>query len=263
MSQTIESDETEQERISGKLRAVDRVCDILDLIAARGSSSGVPLADIASACGLPKSSAFRYLAALEARRYVERVGDAAEYRLGLAMINFRTGQFDALVEVATPVLEEIRDEFEQTANLGVLSGSQVAYLSIVESRRSVRLAARRDDRDAVHCTALGKAIVAQLPDARVRGLIGDTYERRTYRTLTSWDAFARELERVRTNGYAVDDEENEIGGRCVAVPIPGPLDAAISLSAPVTGLSEKDLDTVAARLKKAAAQIGTHADLLL
>ncbi|HWM33050.1 MAG TPA: IclR family transcriptional regulator [Pseudolysinimonas sp.] len=235
-----------------RIRAVDRVCDILDVVAAQ---EPVSLADIASACGLPKTSAFRYLATLQARRYVDRVGDAAEYRLGLAMLNFQSNHFDTLVDVATPRLHELRDEFGETANLGVLTGTYVSYLAIVESRKSVRLAARPEDKDPVHCTALGKAIISQLPDQRVHGLLGETYERMTYRTLTTWEALQRELERVRANGFAVDDEENELGGRCVAVAIPGPFQAAISLSAPVSGLSEKDLDGVAQRLKAAADKI--------
>lgn len=236
----------------GRIRAVDRVCDILDVIAAR---EPVSLAEIALACELPKTSAFRYLATLEARRYVDRVGETAEYRLGLAMMNFQSNHFDSLIEVATPLLEQIRDEFEETANLGVLTGSYVSYLAIVESRKSVRLAARPEDKDSVHCTALGKAIVSQMSDQKVHELLGDRYERQTYKTLTTWDALQRDLELVRANGFAVDDEENEVGGRCVAVAIPGPFQAAISLSAPVTGLAEKELDDVARKLRAVAEKI--------
>lgn len=251
----------EQGQSDGRIRAVDRVCDILDSIAANSIEKPVSLAEIAEQCGLPKTSAFRYLATLEARQYVERVGDAAEYRLGMAMLNFRSGHFDSLVAVAMPRLETLRDTFGETANLGALSGDQVSYLAIVESRRSVRLAARPEDRDALHCTALGKAIIAQLSDVRIREMIGDAYPARTYRTLTTWESLSRDLDRVRANGYAVDDEENELGGRCIAVPIPGVIEAAISLSAPVTRFGEKEIEAVAAALHETASEIGRLAVL--
>lgn len=256
----VRNDVNESEESSGgRLRAVDRVCDILDLIAVRSAEAPVALADIAIACGLPKTSAFRYLATLESRRYVERVGDGAEYRLGLAMANFNGGHYESLISAVTPLLEELRDEFGETANLGVLAGRHISYLAIVESRRSVRLAARRGDRDDLHCTALGKAVAAQFSNDRVHELIGDEYERRTEKTLTTWVQLRRELELVRTSGYAVDEEENEVGGRCVAVAVPGRPGVAISVSAPVTSFSEKDLARVAARLGEVAQKISEAA----
>jgi IclR family acetate operon transcriptional repressor len=234
-----------EEADSGRIRAIDRVCDILDLVAAEGP---IALADIALACGIPKTSAFRYLATLEARQYVNRVGDSAEYRLGLAMMSFQSNPFDPLVEAAIPLLETIRDKFGETANLGVLTGNRISYLAIVESKKSVRLAARAEDKDFVHCTALGKAIVSRMPLGEVHTLLGETFERRTYKTLTTWDGLERELELVRQNGFAVDDEENELGGRCVAVAVAGPFKAAISLSAPVSRLAEKELAKAASEL---------------
>lgn len=245
----------------GRIRAVDRVCDILDVLAANSVDRPVGLAEIADQCGLPKTSAFRYLATLEARQYVMRVGDAAEYQLGMAMLNFRSGHFDSLVNVAMPRLVALRDTFGETANLGALSGDQIAYLAIVESRSSVRLAARPDDRDWLHCTALGKVIIAQLSDSRIREMIGDEYPARTYRTLTSWDSLSRDLDRVRSNGYAVDNEENELGGRCIAVPVPGVLEAALSISAPVVRFGESEIGKVAAALRETAAEIGRLSQL--
>ena len=241
ISETMPADDSS----SGRIRVIDRVCDILDLVAAEGP---IALANIALACGIPKTSAFRYLATLEARQYVNRVGDSAEYRLGLAMMNFQSNHFDPLIEAALPLLESIRDTFGETANLGILAGNRISYLAIVESRKSVRLAARSDDLDFLHCTALGKAILSRMPITEVHSMLGDTYERRTYKTLTQWESLQRELELVRQNGFAVDDEENELGGRCVAVAVAGPFRAAISLSAPVSGLPEKEVARVAEQL---------------
>lgn len=214
------------------VRAVDRVCAILDLL--QGSIDGVSLIDVALATELPKSSAYRYLWTLEARRYVERSGETGLYRLGLGFVGMQSRQVEVLRQRARPWLEELRDAFGETVNLGILDGDSVIYLDIVESRRAVRLAARRGDRDPLHSTALGKAIAAYLAEDRVREiLVHSGMPSKTGATITNPEDYLFELEKIRRSGYAVDNHENEFDGRCVAVPLRGiNLPAAISLSAP-------------------------------
>jgi IclR family transcriptional regulator, acetate operon repressor len=91
----------------------------------------------------------------------------------------------------------------------------------VESLNGVRLAARPGIRDPIHSTAIGKAIAGQLAEDQVRALLEPRLPRYTDRTITSVEDYLTELEKVRVQGYAVDDEEQEIGVRCVAVPLPG------------------------------------------
>jgi IclR family acetate operon transcriptional repressor len=239
-----------------RIRAVDRVCDLLDALAA--SNEPIALADLANACQLPKTSAFRYLATLEARRYVERTGDGTDYRLGFGLMALQSSHLETLTEKARPVLERLRDDLEETSNLGLLVGSSVVYLSILESPRSVRLAMRQGDKDAVHCTALGKAIVAQMSEDEVLHLLGTRYERRTDHTAVTWQQLKDELNQVRTVGYAVDDEENEIGGRCVAVHLPLDVRAAISISAPSNRLPQSRVPAVGRQLIDAAQEIATR-----
>lgn len=214
------------------VRAVDRTCAILDLL--QGSIEGVSLIDVAQATELPKSSAFRYLWTLEAHRYVERSPDTGLYRLGLGFVGMQSRQVEVLRQRARPWLEELRDAFGETVNLGILDGDSIIYLDIVESRRGVRLAARRGDRDPLHATALGKAVAAYLPEAQVQEILTHSgMPPRTDATITNRDDFLSELDKIRRSGYAVDNEENEIDGRCVAVPIVGiNLPTAVSLSAP-------------------------------
>src|SRR6266511_723637 len=147
-------------RTNYSIRAVHRVCEILDLL--QQAPRGAALLDVARATRLPKSSAFRYLATLERRRYV--------------------------------------------------------------------------DRDPVPATALGKAIAANLPDRRVRAILeAEGMPRLTQRTLPDQDAYLVEMAGTRERGYALDDGEHEIDGRCVAVPVIGSnLPAAISYSAPAS-----------------------------
>jgi IclR family transcriptional regulator, acetate operon repressor len=236
------------------IRAVDRVLDVFDVLRAhpRGSS----LAQVARAAGLPRSSAFRYLATLEARDYVERDGAGGAYRLGSAFADDGP-RLRALSDAARPLLEALRDRFQETINLGVLEGNGVSYLEVLESPMAMRFAARRDDRDHVHSTSLGKALMAQLPDGDVlRILEAAGMAAVTPRTITDPDEFLRQLATVRKNGFAVDYGENEEHGGCVAVAIVGAdVPAAISLSAPIARLSPAAIEEIASALQETAARV--------
>lgn len=239
------------------VRAVQRVCAILNLL--QESVDGVPLGTVASVTDLPKSSAYRYLWTLENHRYVERDSDAGLFRLGLGFVGMQSRHLEVLRQRARPWLEKLRDEHDETANLGILDGTSVIYLDIVESQRGVRLAASRGDRDPLHSTALGKAIASHLPEARVRELLNQTdMVARTPNTITTVEGYLDELQKVRRLGYAVDNGENEVDGRCVAVPILGTrLPAALSVSAPASRFPVQDVERVAHALQRVAGEIAT------
>ncbi|MGH8946868.1 MAG: IclR family transcriptional regulator, partial [Acidimicrobiia bacterium] len=137
------------------VRAVLRVMDIFDVLTE--SPDGVSLGDVAAATGLPKSSAFRYLTTLESRNYVEKDRETGNYQVGRSLLPTRGRQLELLATRARPVMAELRDRFGETVNLGVLDGDRVSYIEILESPKSMRLAARRGDRHPIHSTALGKA----------------------------------------------------------------------------------------------------------
>lgn len=234
------------------IRSVDRVCDILDTLA--NAADGVTLTEVAEATGLPKSSAFRYLSALEARHYVERSHDAVTYRLGLAFRPQHTRGIARLAELARPALQRLRDKLDETTNLGVLDGTSVVHSVVCESPQMMRLAARVGERGYVHATALGKAMAAGLSDDRVQSLVAVSgMPSFTDSTITDPELLRAELEKVRSQGYAVDEEENQVGGRCVAVAVPGlGFAAAVSVSAPATRFPPSQVPTVARALQRVA-----------
>ncbi|MEV0792546.1 IclR family transcriptional regulator [Kribbella sp. NPDC050459] len=236
-----------------QIRSVDRVCDILDTLA--NSADGVSLKEVAAATSLPKSSAFRYLTALETRHYAERDGETSMYRLGPAFRPQHTRSIEHLAELARPVLEQLRDSTGETINLGLLDGTTIVHSMVVESPKTMRLAARVGERGYVHATALGKAMCAELPPERVRSILDATgLPRFTATTIVDVDEYFAELERVRAQGYAVDDQENQDDGRCVAVIVPGlTFPAGISLSAPASRFKASDVPAVARRLRRASA----------
>ncbi|MER7334208.1 MULTISPECIES: IclR family transcriptional regulator [unclassified Micromonospora] len=234
------------------LRAVDRVCDILDILA--NSPEGASLKAVADEAGLPKSSAFRYLSVLETRRYVERDPATGSYRLGLAFRPQNTHAVERLTNLARPALEKLRDQLHETTNLGMLDGAFVVHKVVAESPHMMRLAARVGDRGYVHSTALGKAICATLPEKRVLTILATAgMPRFSDTTITQTEPYLAELERTRVNGYGLDDAENQPGGRCVGVAIEGlDLAAGISVSAPADRLPLERIDEVVSQLQKVA-----------
>lgn len=236
------------------VRAAQRVMDIFDVLTTSGD--GASLADVAEATKLPKSSAFRYLTTLESRNYVEKDRDSGNYRIGRALLPTRGRQLELLAARAHPAMRELRDRFEETVNLGVLDGDRISYLEILESPKSMRLAARRGDRDPIHSTALGKAIAATLPEGTVTSILtGEGMPQLTSRTITDVDRYLLELIEVRERGYALDDRENEEDGRCIAIALHVELPAAISISAPASRLPLDDVEEVAGALTEAAARV--------
>jgi IclR family acetate operon transcriptional repressor len=235
------------------IRAVDRVCDILDALA--NAPGGVSLSEVAETADLPKSSAFRYLTALEARHYVERDPETGNvYRLGLAFRPPQTRTVERLTDLARPALEKLRDQLGETTNLGVLDGAQIVHTLVAESPQMMRLAARVGEKAYVHCTALGKAICAPLPPERVRAMLAAAgMPRLTSATIVDPEEFLAALERTRAEGFGLDDAENQPSGRCVAVRIEGvPIPAGISVSAPAERLPHEQVPAVVDRLHRVA-----------
>lgn len=234
------------------VRSVLRVLDILDLL--RQRPDGATLAEVAEVTDMPKSSVFRYLATLESRGYVGREDSNGPFRLGTAFLASEPRHLEILARRARPHLEGLRDRFGETVNLGVLDGSRVVYIEIFESRRSMRFVAQKGHREPIHSTALGKAISAVLTDDEVRAILEtEGMPARTDHTITDPDIFIEAIHGVRDQGYATDDGENEAGGRCVAVPIPGfNPEAAISISAPAARLSDAEAREAADALAEVA-----------
>jgi IclR family transcriptional regulator, acetate operon repressor len=237
------------------VRAVQRALDVLDALA--DAPEGRTLAQLAEAADLPKSSIFRYLATLEARGYVERDGERGRFRIGRRLGTLHSRRLDLVARTARPHLDVLRDRFSETVNLGVLDGNRIAYLQIVESPQAMRFAARQGDSDPLHSTSLGKAIASQLSREHVlRILESEGMPKLTVRTITEPGAFLAELEEIRRRGFAVDNGENEEGGRCVAVPLPlAGIRAAISVSAPAFRFSLEHVEPVAAALIRSAQSV--------
>src|ERR1700756_3320323 len=202
-----------------KVQALDRAFAVLGRLGERGPPLG--LAQVASALQLHKSTAHRFLMVLERHHMVERTVNG-KFRLGLRLYDFGNRaieQYD-LRDRAQPHLRRLVHETEETAHLCILEAARMIYIDKIEPARSVRMITRVGASNPVHCTSVGKAILAFLPEERIAYVIRRTkFERFRHRTIGTPEALRAEIEKTRRRGYAVDDEELEEGLRCIAVPV--------------------------------------------
>jgi IclR family transcriptional regulator, acetate operon repressor len=243
-------DKTDQNTI----QSLDRAMVILDRLA---SSGGMTLSEIASSLDQSPATAYRVLTTLAGRAIVEHdalqqtwhVG-AGAFRIGSAFLR-RTN----LVERARPVMRALMEVTGETANLGVEQGDMVLFVSQVETHESIRAFFPPGTRSPMHASGIGKALLAQYPEPRVRAIAARGLDRFTARSLTDADTLLADLAATRTRGYAIDDEEKNDGMRCVAAPIfnaTGEPVAGISISGPAARVTPVRLASLGAEVRRAA-----------
>lgn len=243
----------------GVIGAVERALDILNLFDSRTPELGIT--EIAEAAGLHKSTAAGLIRTLAAKGYLTQNPANRKYRLGLKIVERAAivlGSMD-LRRIALPYLQELRDTFDESVNLAILDGGYMVYVERVLGTRALGMRSEVGKREPAHSTALGKAIFSCWQPAEVTAHIERYGLRRlTARTVTDPAVFLRQVEEARRRGYALDDEENEEGGRCVAAPIfdhTGKPIAAISVSAPTARLPLAEVPRIGARVCEAARAI--------
>lgn len=234
----------------------------LDVIEAMARNEGMTVADLSSVSGVNKAAAYRILNTLERRGYAVRApGEVRRYSLGPAMKSLTRDSSSPgdLIELARPRMRRLWEEFDETVNLGVMSNNQVLYLDILESERGLRTTVAVGTHDDLHSTALGKAMLATLPTSEARALLTRTdLVRKTPHTITSVPELMRDLEVTRQRGYALDDEENEAGARCIAAAVAGPgpnLLGAQSVSGPTWRIDNQMVERIGARLREMSEEI--------
>lgn len=236
------------------VRSVERVLDLLEHMADAGGQTS--LSELAAGTGLPLPTIFRLMRTLVNRGYV-RQAPSRRYALGPALVPLGETANRLLGAWARPKLTRLVETVGETANLAMLEGDAVVYVAQVPSRHSMRMFTEVGRRVSLHSTGVGKALLAQLPADDVRALIDRTgLPALTSHTITEPAALWRELNLIRRQGYAVDHQEQELGVRCVAVPVPGsPIPAAISVSGPNGRLTAEAVPRIAAVLTAAAADL--------
>lgn len=244
---------------SKKIGSVQRAIDILNLFKSQSPELGTT--EIARALSLHKSTTASLVYTLEANGFLAQNPTTRKYHLGFKIVERAFAMLDQVEvrQVAYPHLQALRNEWNESVNLAVLDGSEVVYVERMLGTKALGMRSEVGRREPAHSTALGKALLSCLANAQVVELVKRCdLPAMTAKTITDSNRLLTELEQVREQGYAVDDEENEIGGRCVAVPIfdhTGQAIAAVSISAPTARLPLSDVPQAGAMVLKTAKAI--------
>ena len=225
--------EAEKDTERGGVQSVARIFELIEVLAAHPAGAG--LQSLANEAHLAKSTAHRLLGSLVALGYAVQDVQNGKYRLTLKMFEISSGIVNSMdiMSVAKLHLERLSQRTAEAVHLVIRDGADVVYIYKTESG-PMRMSSRVGLRSPLYCTGVGKAILATLPDSEVEQIWHQSrLQKLTGRTVTDLDQLRSQLETVRSCGYAIDDEENELGIRCVALAIPGPggrADSAFSIS---------------------------------
>ncbi|SPE40342.1 Transcriptional regulator, IclR family [Candidatus Sulfopaludibacter sp. SbA3] len=242
----------------GGVRVLHKTLDILETIKSR--DTGFKLAELARTVELPKATVYRILTTLEGRGYLDRAADGS-YRMAKKLFDLQRSESEEQIlnRVAGSIMERVVQATKETVNLGILDAGEVVVINTVESPQAVRMSSKIGNRRHLHSTALGKIFLAGLPEKeflrliRMKGL-----PRLTDNTLTTKAAVVEEIKLVRKQGWAMDNQENEIEGRCIGAPIltaNGRVLAALSISSPVFRMDLARAKSLVPQLKSFCAEI--------
>ena len=231
----------------------------IDILVALGQvPDGMSLPDVALMIGQPKSTIHRLLTTLEGRRFVRYETDTRQWKIGVEA--FVTGSAFLrnrdIVTFARPVMQGLVNDSGETASLYVEDEGEIVCMSQVECRQTMRVIARPGGRAKMHASGSGKAMLAFCPVDRLDQVIerhGLTAA--TDKTIKTPQALRHDLQQVREAGFAVDDEENALGIRCVAAPVfdeAGEVAAALSISGPSSRIIDSRIPALGHRVRTAA-----------
>jgi DNA-binding IclR family transcriptional regulator len=247
-----------------QLHGLERAVSVLEAL----SESDVPLSlgEICRRMKLHKSTAHRSLMVLERSALIERTQEN-RFRLGLKLYelgNRAVEQTDLRARVH-PFFRRLAADVGETVHLGVLQKASVVYLDKVEPKRRVCMSSKCGTSNPVYCTSMGKAMLAYQPQETIEKIIAKIrFVRYTHKTLCSQETLLKSLERVRHRGYAIDDEEIELGVRCIGAPV---FDenhwaiAAVSVSGPSSRITAQSVPEIAERLLRCCREISASLGL--
>jgi IclR family KDG regulon transcriptional repressor len=244
------------------IQSVERALKILDLFDEQ--TTELKITEISKQMNLHKSTVHSLLKTLQVYRYIDQDEESGKYRLGMKL--FERGnlllQMMDIRMIARKYLLDLSLRTGQTTNLVILDGQEGVYIDKVEGQKAVILYSRIGRRIPLHCSAVGKALIAFKNDTVLSDLLrGYSYQQHTDRTIDNENDFLQEIERIRDSGVAFDIEENEPGVRCAAVPVrdhSGQVAAAVSISTLISSVIDQEFQGYIELLKQTAADISTH-----
>lgn len=241
---------------TARVQSLDRALDVLEALSRLGGSArGTQICDLLD---LPAPTVHRLLATLAARGYVRQLADRT-YALGSRLVGLGSAAAEQAGVAVQPILDRAASSLQETVNLAFLSRATMTYVAQAASTRSMRMFTEVGRQVPCFNSGVGKAVLATMSEARIHEML----QRSAAAGFTPPDvpALLQEVKAGRARGFALDDEEQEIGVRCLAVAVPGgPVPAGLSVSAPTSRLVPTIYESVAAQLRRIAEELASHWD---
>jgi len=221
--------------VENEVRALTRGLHILETLTCH--SQGMSLSAIARTVGLAKSSTHRLLQTLVLNGYVKQdIHNNDNYFASLKLLTLSSNliRYADLTALSRPHLQFLAEITDETVHLVLLDREGAVYVEKVESPNPIRMCSQIGSRAPLHCTGVGKAILAFLPEERREAMLSGNLPRYTDHTVTDPDELREDLKQIRARGYAIDNEEHEKYVRCIAVPLfahTGQVVGAVSIAA--------------------------------
>jgi IclR family acetate operon transcriptional repressor len=237
------------------IKSLDRAMEVFEFLS---ETQGMTLSALSTETSQSPATAYRILVTLEGRGLVEFDPAQQLWHVGAQafVIGARFLRRTSLVDRARPIMRKLMEETGETANLGIEQEGSVLFLSQVETHASIRAFFPPGTLSPMHASGIGKALLAEMDDSRLeRILISHRPQAFTHHTITDFTALREDLTRIRDRGFSVDDEEKNLGMRCIAAPIfdvHGEAIAGISISGPISRVSHDDVNRLSAPVVEAA-----------
>lgn len=247
-----------REKSEYAVQAVSNAIDILELLGDRDHE--LSITDIVSELSLTRSNVNKLLATLELLGYVEHNRYTGNFRLGVKTFQISQAYINKLniIEISIQILQQLKNDTSESAYISVLREGNVVYLNVIETELSVRVLPRIGNVGPAYATATGKAQLAYYDSLELEKLYSGDFVKITENTISSFEQLKEELAEIKRVGYAIDNEEYELGVRCVGAPIKdfmGNVIAGISVSAPAERMSMENIHTCIAPIVTEAARL--------
>lgn len=235
-------------------KSIDRALQVLELFNLEKFEWGVT--EISTALNMYKSSVHNVLTTLVQRGFLMKDSETDKYRLSIKFFELGSVVIKNmdLRKIAHPYIERLSKKFNETVHLGVLDNGRVISIEQEKSSKSLNARIEIGKGAPLHCTAVGKAIMAYLPESEISLIIEEKgLEKFTENTITTKGGLKSEFKRIREQGYAVDNMEHEEGVRCIASPIwdySGSVIASISVSGPAFRINENNISDISKKIKE-------------
>lgn len=214
-----------------QVQVIARAATILRAL--EDENSGLSLGQIAQRVNLARSTVQRIVSALETEKLVIAATPNGRVRLGPTILRLAASVRSDFVSLARPFLERLSEELHETVDLSTVKKDHLVFIDQVIGSQRLRTVSAVGETFPLHCTANGKAYLAQLSETAIEALIGRTYEPRTPKTLKRFESLVEELKTARRTGIAFDREEHTLGVCAVGVALHDPLGNAVAISVPV------------------------------